>query len=196
MDEISEIQPVAEGICQASAGIAKEASRTGCAAVSDAGCAISDCLANPCFWCGVAAGVILLLLAFLIVWAVRRCRARMDAVVIRDEGGDFAITRKALKGFLQSIVTKVPGISLKCLALVRRKGKCDLDLCLTAADGANLVEAHKSLRTLVRDEVRTQLGLDECLGDVNFRFVSIPAAHEEAEDAPVDAPAQDGQADA
>lgn len=195
MDEISELQPVAEQFSQASAEIAKEASRTGCA-VSDAGCCISDCLTNPCFWYGVAAGVILLLLVCLIVWAVRRCRARMDAVTIRDEGGDFAVTRKALKGFLQSVVTKVPGVSLKCLELVRRKGKCDLDLCLTASADANLVEAHKSLRALVRDEVRIQLGLDECLGDVNFRFVSIPAPREEAEAASAAPPAQDGQADA
>jgi hypothetical protein len=219
MDEVSELQPVAEEISQASAAaaeqitqagnaaaeqiaqasaeIAKEASRTGCT-FSDAGCCISDCLSNPCFWYGAAAGAILLLLVIFIVWAIRRSRARMDAVIVRDEGGDFAITRKALKGFLAGVVSRVSGVSLKCLELVRRKGKCDLDLCLTAAAGANLVEAHKSLRTLVRDEVRIQLGLDECLGDVNFRFVSIPVAKEDAEaTAPADeAAAQDDQPNA
>ncbi len=200
VEELSQAEPAAEQIApaanaaaeqiaQAGAEIAKEASRSGCT-FSDAGCCISDCLSNPCFWYGAAAGAILLLLVILVIWAIRCSRARMDAVTVRDEGGDFAITRKALKGFLAGVVSRVSGVSLKGLELVRRKGKCDLDLCLTAAAGANLVEAHKTLRTLVRDEIRVQLGLDECLGDVNFRFVSIPVAKEDSEAAAAAADAE------
>ena len=156
---------------------------------------VSAYLTNRQFWVGVVAAAVVILVAELLVWVIRRCRRGLKAVVMQDDGGEFSVSRKAFREFLRGVVAGVPGVALKDVKLLRRSaGKVLVDLQLALQPDADLIAIHDSLRRKVLEDVQKKLGLEDRIHAVNLSFVNLPPSTQ-VKDGAVPLPVPDNTAE-
>lgn len=152
---------------------------------------VSAYLTNRQFWVGVVAAAIVILVAELLIWAIRRYRRGLKAVVMQDDGGEFSVSRKAFREFLRGVVAGVPGVALRDVKLLRRSaGKVLVDLQLALQPEADLIAVHDNLRRQVVENVQKKLGLGDRIHAVNLSFINLPSSTQMKEGA-VPAPVPD-----
>lgn len=149
-------------------------------------------LTNCQFWTGVIAAAALIFVVEILVWGISKARRKVKAITIKDEGGEFSISRKAFREFLKGVIAVVPGITLKDVELKRApQDKVKVNLFLNVQAKADLVAAHSLLRNQLLQEAQTKLGIADRIDSVNFVCINLPSSSDmKAGAAPVAAPAE------
>lgn len=138
---------------------------------------IGDYLTNCQFWTGVIAAAAVIIVVEFLLWAIMKMRRKVDIIVIKDEGGDFAISRKAFKEFLKGVIATLPGIVLKDVALRRRpQNKVHVTLFIAVQANANLVTAHDQLRNSLLTEAQSKLGVNDVIDGVDIICANLPTS--------------------
>lgn len=134
-------------------------------------------LTNCQFWTGVIAAAALIFVVELLVWVISRARRKVNAIAIKDDGGEFAISRKAFREFLKGVIGVVPGISLKEVELKRgSQDKVKVNLYLNVQANADLVAAHNLLRNQLLQEAQNKLGIADKIDSVNIICINLPSS--------------------
>lgn len=133
-------------------------------------------LSNADFLAGMYTGALALLTLVLLVWLFAALSFRCKELRIKDEGGDFVVSRQALLNFMRGTVNAVPGVSLKGVGLRRHGKKVIVDVSVAGQPEADLVSAYNTLRCDILEDVKKKLGLSGIIEAVNIRMVALPAA--------------------
>ena len=136
-------------------------------------------LTNREFLLGMLLATLLLVIVYLVVKLICRCRRNCDKIVILDQGGNFVIYRSAFRNFLRGVLKDVPGVVLRNVRLRQFKdGKLGVNLLLGAEPGADVVKIHDTLRTGILKEISEKLGITSQITEMNLLFTSLPPSNE------------------
>ncbi|MBR6471252.1 MAG: hypothetical protein IKS83_05610 [Victivallales bacterium] len=140
---------------------------------------IVDHLKNGEFQLGMLWAVILLLVAYGIVKVILLVRKSCGKIIIKDEGGNFVITRSAFRNFLSGVFKDVPGVDLNNVQMTKWKGEqIKVDLYLDAEPDADVIKLRDSLRNVVLRETAEKLGISSQIGELNLVIKSLPPSDE------------------
>ena len=136
-------------------------------------------LTNREFLLGMLLATLLLVIVFLVVKLICRCRRNCNQIVVRDQGGNFVIHRAAFRNFLKGILKGVPGVVLHDVRLLRLKDdKMAVNLSLGAEPGADVIKIHDTLRADIVKEISDKLGISNQIDEMNLVFKSLPTSDE------------------
>ena len=134
------------------------------------------------FRLGMLFVALLFLLCALALAIVRLRRRGRGAIVVREEGGDLVISRRAFADFVRSVVAEFPLFQLAEADFAPvGGGNLRVGLKLRADASTELTTQHNLLRERLMGEFKARLGLGDKISAINMNVVSLaspPAADE------------------
>lgn len=139
-----------------------------------------ECVPDPYFQYGFVAGVAVFFVLYVILRLYWACRRRVKAIVIRGDGGDFVISKKAIFEFLRSSIRESSDAELTDIALYKRLGgKIRVNLMLSLGSVYQFNAIHDELRTRLLDEMQEKLGIGDRIENINLICAKLSSGVEE-----------------
>ena len=129
------------------------------------------------FQLGMLFVVLLLLLCALALWIIRIRRRGRDAIVISEENGDLAISRRAFVDFVKGVVAEFPLFQLvDAWFAPGGGGRLRVGLKLKADSATELAVQHNLLRERLQGEFKARLGLGDKIGAIDMHVAALNAS--------------------
>lgn len=130
------------------------------------------------FYYGAIAGAGLVVGLFLLWLIVRFFRGTCKSLVIAEEGGILEISDTAIQGFLASIITNFPQVSVCHSRILKKYGRYGLKVRLKVHANANVVNLRNNLRSFIEAELDSKLALLDKFKTIDYKIIQLPSASE------------------